>query len=45
MNVDIKNEFFFQTGIKAVRVSQIGIGLYMIEAADGCTYKMHCDLD
>ncbi len=37
---DVKTWFYEETGIRAIRVSQIFFGTYMVEAEDGHTYKV-----
>ncbi len=37
---EIKKWFKEETGLEVVRISRIGIRVYMIEAEDGNTYKV-----
>ena len=37
---DIARYFKEQTGLEAVRIFQIGLNAYMVEAEDGNTYKI-----
>lgn len=34
--------FNMETGLEAVKISQIGFNQYMIEASDGQTYRYAC---
>lgn len=38
--MDIKEYFKLITGLDAIRVCQIGISVWMIDASDGNTYKI-----
>lgn len=38
---DIKQFFYEETGLTAIKVFQLGPNLYAIEASDGNTYHIH----
>lgn len=37
---ELKQWFETETGLKVIRISQIGIDVYMVEASDGHTYTV-----